>query len=445
MRENLYPLFKLALPLALTGLIQSSLNFFENIFLARVSEEVLAAGGLVGWLFATLIVIMFGVFSAVNVLVAHKYGEKKYDQISLILRDGLRLALIILIPTFLLFWYISPVLLLFGQSPKLVHLAELYLHALAWGLLPKFILIILFEFVIGLGHSRFIMTVTLISIPLYIFLSYVLIFGKFGFPELGIAGAGWGMTISDWIISILLVIYLFYSKTYSAYLFSVFTREKPSYLSEIIQLGLPMGVMYCIEVGYFLAMTLMMGTISISALASNQITMQYLGPLMGVIFCFAQAITVQMGHQLGAKQIAMAKETAHAGIFLSVIFMLIIAVFYWTMPGVLISVDFDIHNPQYAQTVKLTTQLLYIAAVFQIIECVRISLFGALRALKDTKYSLLTSIVGFWVIALPIGYLLSEYFNLPATGLWYGLLFGSVMNLYLLYKRFKRKIKSYSY
>ena len=114
----------------------------------------MAAGALVGWLFATLIVILFGTFSAVNILIAHKYGAKDQASIILILRDGLLLAISLTIPTFLLFWNISPILSCFGQSAQLVALAQLYLHALAYGLFPKFILIVLFELIIGLGHSR---------------------------------------------------------------------------------------------------------------------------------------------------------------------------------------------------------------------------------------------------------------------------------------------------
>src|ERR1700730_275156 len=188
LKNDLYPLLKLAIPLILTSLIQSSLFFVVTVFLSRLGEAVMAAGALVGWLFATLIVILFGIFSAVNILIAHKYGANNQSGIVLILRDGLLLAILLTIPTFLLFWNISPILSLLGQNSELVDLAKIYLHALAWGLLPKFILIVLFELMIGLGHSRTIMMVNILTIPIYISLSFMLIFGKLGFPALGIAG-----------------------------------------------------------------------------------------------------------------------------------------------------------------------------------------------------------------------------------------------------------------
>jgi MATE family multidrug resistance protein len=443
MRNDLLPLAALAVPLIVTGVMQSSTGFFENVFLSRLGENVLAAGALVNWLFATLIVVLFGTFSSVNILISHKQGANDKDGIVLVLRDGFLLAVLLALPTFLLFWNLSSVFTLLGQNPELVALAKLYLHALAWGLFPKFILIVLYEFLLGLGHSRVIMVVTMLSIPLYIFFSFILIFGKFGLPALGIAGAGWGMTFADWIISSIACILLFSSKKYRPYINSIFTWKKPSYLWEILHLGVPMGAMFCIEVGFFFAITLVMGTIGIQSLAANQVTMQYLSPIGGIIFSIGQAITVRMGHQLGAHQVELAKRTASTGITLSIVFMSIIAMFYWLTPKTLISVDFDVNNPNYFETVRMASEFLFIAAFFQILESIRIALFAALRALKDTHFTLLTSIISFWFIALPLGYLWETYFHFGGKGLWWGMVVGAGFSVFLLHGRFKTRIHRY--
>ncbi|HVE44063.1 MAG TPA: MATE family efflux transporter [Gammaproteobacteria bacterium] len=439
-KNDLMPLLKLAVPMAITGLVQSSLYFFENIFLSRLGEDVLAAGALVSWLFGALIVILFGIFGAVSILISHKYGAKDKEGITSVLRDSFLLAILLVIPTFLLFRNISSIFLLFGQSKELVALAKLYLNALSWGLLPKFILIVLFEFLIGLGHSRTMMVVTLLTTPVYILFSFILIFGKFGFPALGIAGAGWGMTFADWMLSFILGIFLMYSREYKPYFSSIFVFKKPDYLLEIMHLGLPMGAMYSIEVAFFLAATLVMGTIGVQALAANQVTMQYLGPLMSIIFSIAQAVTVRMGHQLGAREFDLVKRTAITGVCVSACFMGFMAVIYWTIPQVLISVDFDLQNPSYAKTIQLAVGFFFIAAFFQIFECIRITLFGALRALKDTHFTLLTSILSFWGIALPLGYYLATYFRLGGNGIWYGMVVGAVLSVLLLKWRFKQRM-----
>lgn len=436
-KNDFIPLLTLAIPIILTGVVQSSLNFFENIFLSRLGENVLAAGGLVGWLFATLVVIVFGLFSAVNVLIAHKHGANDKTGINLVLRDGLLLAILFTLPTFILFWKASAILSLLGQSAELAELAKLYLHALAWGLLPKLILIVLYEFLMGLGHARTIMLITLLTIPIYIFFSYVLIFGRFGFPALGIAGAGWGMTFADWIFCTAFGLFLYCNRNYQSYITGIFQVKKPSYLAEIIQIGAPIGLMYSIEVAFFLALTLIMGTMGIQPLAANQLTIQYLGPLIGVIFSIAQAVTVRMGHQIGAQQFNLLKKTALAGVIISTVFMLMVALAYWLVPNVLISVDFDIHQASTHNVISFAQDFLFIAAFFQILESIRITLFGALRALKDTRFTLYASMISFWGISLPSGYIFAKYLNWGPQGLWWGMVMGAMCGVLLLILRIR--------
>ena len=156
------------MPLALTGLLQSSAFFFDTLFLARLSPDALAAGALVSWLFATFVVILFGVLSSINILVSHNYGAKNEENISenisLVVRDDCWLALLFAIPAFILFWNLSSLFLLLGQSPAIVQLAKSYLRALAWGVLPNFVMIALLEVIIGLGHARLVLLFSLSSV-----------------------------------------------------------------------------------------------------------------------------------------------------------------------------------------------------------------------------------------------------------------------------------------
>lgn len=442
-KNDVYPLLKLAVPLALTGIVGASASFFETLFLAHVDHQTLAAGALVSWLYGTFAVILFGTLSSINVLISHKHGAKDQLSITLITRDGLLLASLMSIPAFLLFWNMAPIFLLFGQNPSVVLLAKSYLHALSWGLLPNFIAIAIFEVLIGLGHTRVIMNFTIFGVSLVVFFSYALIFGKFGLPALGIAGAGWGMSVSYWIIAVVTSVYVLTHKEYKNYFRHIYNRNKPSFLWELLQVGVPMGTMYCIEVAFFFALTLVMGSLSSQLLAANQIALQYLGALMSVIFSIAQAITVRMGHLLGAKEINSAKTAGLCGAVISATLMTIIAICFWIFPSLLISVDFDVNNPANAEIVKEIRNLFGISAIFQIIEAVRISLFGTLRALKDTNFTLLTSIISFWCIALPIGYLFATYLHLGGEGLWYGMVIGASASVILLYQRFKLKIRRY--
>lgn len=443
LKDDVSPLLKLAIPLALTGLVQSSVWFFETLFLAQLGPDILAAGSLVSWLFGTIIVILFGTLSSINILISHKHGANDHHGISLVLRDGLILAILLSLPAYLLFWNMAPIFLLFGQEPSVVTLAESYLHALSWGLLPDFLMIAILEFIIGIGHARVVMIFSMIAVLFNIGFSYILIFGKFGFPVLGIAGAGWGLTISNCATFLLLIIFVLASKNYRKYFRNIFYFHRPSFLLELTQIGMPIGVMYCFEVAFFFALTLFMGSLGSQMLAANQIALQYLGLLMSMMFAIAQAITVRMGHLLGAKEVHAAKRVNNVGISLSALLMVPAALVYWFAPKMLISLDFDIHDPNNFKLIQYAEQFLAIGAVFQIFEAMRISLFGALRSLKDTRFTLLTSIISFWGISLGLGYLFSRYLELGGAGFWWAMVLGAITSVLLLYFRFQFKTKSF--
>lgn len=442
-KSNLYPLLALAIPLALTGLIQSSVFFFQTLFIALLGQDALAAGALVSWLFGTLFVILFGTLSSINVLVAHKHGANDKHSISLIVRDGLWLAILLSTPAFLLFWNIAPLLAFTGQNQAIVQLATSYLHAMAWGLLPSFVMIALLEIMIGLGRTRHILLFNIISVSLNIIISFALIFGKFGLPALGIDGAGWGMTISYWITAIVLGATMLVRQEYKPYFRQLMKPTQQSYLIELLRIGLPMGAMYCVEVAFFLTLTLLMGSFGSQFLAANQITLQYIGIFTSVIFSIAQAITVRMGHLLGAGDIDSSATASYIGICLAAAFMMIVAIAYCFFPENLISIDINTHDPENSNLIYHTKQFLMIGALFQIVEAIRISLFGALRGLKDTHFTLLISILSFWGIALPSGYLLATYFHFAGAGLWWGMVLGSIIGIILLSYRFKSKIQNY--
>lgn len=436
-------LFLLSLPLIGSGILENSLGFFSTIFLAHLSQEALAAGALVGWMFATLMVIMWGTLSATSTIVSHRHGAKDDVGVARALRDSLIFAMLAAIPAMLLIWNLTPILLLLGQNPKTIALAQAYLHALTWAIFPDFIFTVLLHFVTGLGHSRTNLFFTLLWVPLNIFLNYILIFGKFGAPALGIAGIGWGLTISFWLITTIMALYLLLNKSYRVYRQHLIHNPIPSALAEILRIGLPMGLMFCIEVAFFTCVTLLMGTISDTALAANQITMQYLGQLSTVSFCLAQAVTVRMGHRLGAGDPAAAQRAGYIGMLMALIFMIVVAFIYWIFPYQLISVDFDVHSAQHHSVVELAKQLLLICAFFQIFESIRITAFGALRALKDTRFTLLISILTFWMISIPLGYFLAMKLHWDGYGVWSAMVISQMIGAAILVRRYQQRIKNY--
>tara|TARA_R110000868_G_scaffold130880_9_gene340790 strand:+ start:852 stop:2222 length:1371 start_codon:yes stop_codon:yes gene_type:complete len=442
-KGDVYPLVRLVIPLTLTGMVQSAAWFFQTLFLAHVGGESLAAGSLVGWLFATLFVIVAGILCSVNILVSHKHGADDQHAIAVLAREGLWLATFLAILAILLLWNMAPIFLLFGQSEDVVLLVEPYLHALSFGVLADFITRAVLGVIIGVGRARITLAFSVIAVSLNVICSYAFIFGKFGFPAIGIAGAGWGMTASYIGTLIALIVFTINDVKLRKYFRLIFTLDSPVYLLEMIYLGLPLGLMHCVEVAFFFALTLSMGVLGLETQAANQVVLQYLNLMMAMIFSLSQAITIRVGHLLGVGQIDAVERASYLGVLMAVSFISVIAIIYWNYPFVLISVDFNVLNPTNHRIVSKVVDFLEICAIFQIVETARIALFGSLRGLKDTRFTLVTSIVSFWCIALPAGYLFAMQAKLGGIGYWWGMVIGASVGAVLLLLRFRLRIKCF--
>jgi MATE family multidrug resistance protein len=436
-------LVKLAIPLIITGFTESSVGFFTTFFLARLGTKELAAGAVVQWIFFTMLVILWGTMTAVSVIVSRKFGERDESAIARALRDGLILSVVLFVPSFFILRWLGPLLLEWGgQSQETITMAKIYMNALSWGLLGDFIQMTFLQFLIGLGHTRTNLVFTFLWVPMNIFFNYILIFGKFGVPAFGIAGVGWGTTIAFTFSAVILFAYFMIEKKYRKYMKAMFNNKGPSFLGELLHVGLPMGSMYCIEIAFFLTMTLIMGKFGSAYVAANQINMQFMGQLSVVTFSIAQAITVRMGHTLGAREVDKAKRALFIGMGMAIIFIFGVACCDWFIPQKFIGIDLDLNLAKNQETILLAKQFMAIGAFFILVEAVRIPLFGSLRALNQTRFTLLASIISFWGISLPLGYFMAIEFSMKGAGLWWGCVFGQAVGAFLLYLRFRYKIRS---
>ena len=432
-KTDYQPLLKLIIPLILAGMIGGLVYFFISLFLAKLGSEVLAAGALVSWLYSVFVVIIFGILGSVNILISHLYGKNDYQAIVQVVRDGLVLSIILFIPAFVLFWNMDVIFIYLGQSEAVVNLAKPFLHALSYALLPYFILTTFLESLIGLGHTRVVIRFTLISVTLSILLSYIFIFGCDYTPTLGISGAGWGITLSYVITLLGLILYLWFNKTYKTYFSQIFSFQPCKHFLELMQIGFPLGLMYCVEVGFFFVLTLIIGRYGHELLAANQVAMQFLGPLLGGIFSIAQGISVRIGHLLGSDDNKKAKNVVNIGIKCSVLFVLGFSLLNWCCPQWLISFDFALDNPNYATIIYHATHFLYLSGIFQILEAIRVALFGVLRALKQTKICLISSVVTFWLLGLPLGLFLEHSCFQYGIGIWLGVIISTIISIIWLW------------
>lgn len=436
-------LLLLALPLIASSMVGQSLGFFSNIFLAHLSKDSLAAGSIVTSLFVTLMIIMWGTLSVVNVMTSHAHGANDHKAAARVLQDGLKIATFASIPAMLIIWNAPPLLLLLGQKSYTVQLATAYLHGLTFAIFPDFIFSVLLHFLVGLNQTRLNLLFTFIWVSLTVACNYILMFGHLGLPKLGMAGIGWGTSIGFWIMMLLLASYIFFNKNYFPYRCFLFKNDLPSVIPELLKIGLPIGFMYCIEVGFFLSVVLLMGILRNGAQAANQIAIQYTSLVSVASFGIGQAATISIGHQLGGKNLAQAERTGYTSMQLAFIIMFIIAIVYWCFTKTLISIDFDIDNPANQQVVNLAKDFLMLAALFQIGEGIRLAAIGALRGWKDTHFSMYVSVLTYWCIALPCGYVLAKFTGLQGQGIWLAIVFSQACSALILLKRYQKITTQY--
>lgn len=415
------------------------MDFAATLFLAHLTLQALAGGAIAYWLYKAILLSAWATLSAVCVLVARKHGENQNYVLSMILRDGLVLGLMLSISTCLILIKITNILTFLKQSTSVIYYAQTYINNIILNV-PFFLtLIACTNFLIGLRQIRVTTFISILCVPFNLFITYILVFGKFGIPALGIAGIGWGMTLTTVLSIIMLLIYFFYNQNYRYYLARIINLHPPYFLKELFTIGSPFGLMYCLEVAWFFTLSLLMGHFGDQILASNQITLQFAGILFNVSLSFSQALSILISNMIGRKDIVKIKSLVLNSIIFIEIIMLIVAFLYWFLPDSLIRLDLDIHAAKNLTLIQHTRQLLAVSAFYLLLESITTLLVGALRGFKDTAFPLISSFIGLWGIALPLGYVFNMLY-VGSTSYWWGMVIGELICATMLFLRFNNKL-----
>jgi len=427
---------RLSMPLLVAQLVQSLAPFVSTIIIAQLGKNALAAGALVSALYLTVVVFMFGLLGSVGVLVAQSFGAKDDKGVRLATSQGLLLSVLLSIPMTLGLW-LTPLFL--GQlehDAAIVALATPYLHSLSYTVLPLAFLVTMEQYLIAINHTRLVLWVSLMEVPAEIFFIYALVFGKFGFPNLGIAGAGYGFAIVYVLTMIIMGLFIVFSKDYKKYrVFSNFCKYHGTYLWELVKIGWPIGLMYIIELVIFSVIAFMMGYFGSEQLAAYQILWQYLGLTVTIIFAISQVATVRVGQAVGARNQEGILIASLVNMAICLCFMVVVAFIYIAFPRAVIGLDIDLSNPAYTKVINYTVTFLAIGAVYQLIDNFRLIAVGSLRGLKDTRIPMIVSFVIFWLIGLPCAYVFAFRLGMTGAGLWLGLVVGNAIGaIYLVYR-----------
>ena len=405
---------------------------------STVDQAAVATGNMLFW------PVFFGLGGSlfiVTAYVAQYYGAKKHDQIGPLLKQAfwLCIPLIILVSLYLAF---ADNLLNFFKTPMEVQkITKNYLLGLMVGTPALFLFQPLKSFSEGITRPLPITIINLGMVTLSAFLNYVLIFGKFGFPELGGTGCGISFAVSAWSALIALTIYIYFSKPYKkANLFKNYHSPDLNKIKEIFKLGFPIGACIFVEFGLFSGSGLLLSNLGENTIASHAIAMQVTTVTFMLPLSIGLAAAVRSGNLLGAGEFIRARFSS----FFAIIIAVTLACFNFVLLynfGTLFASYFNT-DPA---VITLSGSLIFIAAFMQISDGISFTGQGALRGYKDTLAPLYIMIIAFWCFGLPIGYILGLTDILVpsqgAKGMWIGLCFGVLLASLLVFLRLDKTTK----
>ncbi len=425
----------LGIPLVASQLIYASSGFIGTAMVARLGEDALAASVLVASSWLTLSVFFFGILNSIGVLVSHQYGAKNYTATSQTMGQGLILSIIMSIPIIVLLLLSHYLLYLNHQPPSVLHQSSDYILALTWTIPGLMILIVCEHFLAAVGLGKIVLIISILVVPIEIPIIYLLIFGKAGLPQCGIAGVGYGFAITYTITALSLLVYLACAKRFTQYAIFSNLQLRWAFTYEILKLGIPIGFSQVIEISTFAFVAFWIAQFGTTILAAHQIVMQYLTFVIPLVFAMAQSVCIRLGHAVGEQSPHNLLNIISAGMLLGFLGNCAIALCFYLVPHWFISIDVDIHNAKNLFLVQQTSQLFAVCALLLLFENVRIIGSGALRGLKDTSFVMKANLIALWFVGLTSAYCFAFLLHGGGVGVWWGLIVGMIVGAFLVVAR----------
>jgi MATE family multidrug resistance protein len=428
----------LAYPLVLTNLTQALIHATDVVLLGWVGPRTLAASALGVNLYTTCLVFGMGLVTAAAPMIARELGARRHSvrDVRRTVRQAMWTAAAICLPIWAILWNSEAILLALGQDPALAADAARLVRALQWGLFPALLFLVLRSFVAALERPIWSLVVAAVAVVLNACLNYVLIFGAFGFPALGLIGAGIGSSFINLLSFLGLAAVVVRHRRFRRYrLFGRFWRADWPRFAEVWKLGSPIAVTLLLEVAIFSAAVFLIGLFGTAPLAAHAIAIQIAALTFMVPLGIAQAVTVRVSSACGRRDPPAIARAGWTSFALGVGFMALMALIMITLPEALISLFLDESDPVNAPVITLAVSYLAVAALFQIVDGAQAVGAGMLRGLHDTTIPMVYAAIGYWVIGLGTGVALGFGLGWEGVGIWIGLAAGLAVVALLMISR----------
>lgn len=434
--------FQLSLPMAGSRFLQMLSGFIATMMVGHLGRTVLASCALIGATLSVFLLTFIAMVFSLSFIVGQSFGAKKYDEIGILVQEGMLLSFLLSIVMMIFCWYAADFLRLFRESPILLIYVRQYFHALMWGVTAIMLQSCLEQFCYGVLKQRLVIAINFLSMLLGIPLAYVLIFGKYGCPALGVTGLGLTFTIQAWFDFALLLFCCYRFSDFKKFeLFKSRPHAGLVYLRKIFQIGWPMSLQFGGELGSFFVITIMIGWLGVNALAAVQVTQQWMYLIVVPVFAMSEAVAILVGQAVGAKEFAELKAIGNSSLILSLGLVLIFGIGFVSFPNFFASCYININHANNLGILHLIHVLFFVTAITLILSTVRDVVSGMLRGLFDTKFPMVVGLLVMWCMVLPIGYLFAFPLHFGVVGFRMGSNLAMLVGAAIVLWRWKMKLK----
>ncbi len=443
--DHIRATLKLGLPLIGGQLAQIFIGVTDTIMMGWYGVEELAAVAIGSSYFHLILILGMGFGLAVMPMVAQASATGDEVQVRRVTRMGLWIALAFAAVVMPLFWYSGALLTLADQTPQIASDAQTYLRIGGWAIWPGVLLVVLRSHLSALERPNVVLWAWVGGVILNAGVNWVLIFGNLGAPEMGIAGAAVASVGTHLLILVILMAYATRADGLRQYaLLQRFWRPDWEAFGQVFRLGWPIAVTLLLEAGLFMATMIMMGWIGTLELAAHGIALQVISVTFMIHIGLSSAATVRAGRAWSRNDAAGLRQVALAALLLSGVAVAVTIVLFVTLAEPLIGLFVDPSDPLRPQIIAIGASLLMVACVFQLADAAQVMALGLLRGVQDTSVPMVYAFICYWVVGVPLAYVLGLPMGLEGEGIWAGLAVGLAGAGVVLVIRFWRIIERLS-
>ena len=415
-------MFRLAVPVVFAELGWVTMGMVDTLIVGPLGPEAIGAVGVGTAVCMAVCVFSMGLLLGLDALVSQAFGADNIEECHRWLVHGVVLAVGLSVPVTALLWWIGSGLDSWGLDPQVLSLTRPYLDALSWSILPLLLYAAFRRYLQGMGIVRPVMIALVSANIVNAVLNWLLIYGRAGFPTLGVRGSAWATVFARAAMAgFLLGTILYRERRAPSGVFSDLSLRL-SYFKRLIALGAPAATQLTLEVGVFAAATALAGRLAPAALAAHQIAINYASLSFMVPLGIASAGAVRVGHAVGRRDKDGAARAGWTALLFAVLFMSVAASVFLIVPRQLLEA-FTTDS----RVLDVGVRLLFVAALFQLFDGVQGVATGILRGLGDTRTAMLWNLFAHWFVGLPLGYWLCFIVPFGVAGLWWGLSTGLVI------------------